>query len=336
MGMIEFNATFIHEGDSSFYWSTTIWNTFLSEFQVSSANSPSFSKGLPSVWNQTGFSVRFLRNSQVLSDDIDNDNDGYSENQGDCDDDNTHVNPGLTEIEDGIDNDCDGEIDEVFSGSGSVSDLDGNTYDYLTYGNQQWTVENAEMVTYRDGTPIPQVSDVTEWSSLTTGAWTYWNNDSTLPFRLYNWYAVMGIHDNDPNTPNKEFAPEGWHVPSNAEWITLEEYLIANGFNYDSTTTFNKIAKAMAFTTGWINSFDLGAVGNDQSLNNSSGFNAIAVGYRSNEGTFYEFGRNAIYWSSYENNTDKAMCRSLTNNQSFLDSYIFYKQSGFSVRFVRD
>ena len=98
----------------------------------------------------------------------------------------------------------------------------------------------------------------------------------------------MGIHDNDPNTPNKEFAPEGWHVPSNAEWITLEEYLIANGFNYDSTTTFNKIAKAMAFTTGWINSFDLGAVGNDQSLNNSSGFNAIAVGYRSNEGTFYE------------------------------------------------
>jgi len=80
----------------------------------------------------------------------------------------------------------------------------------------------------------------------------------------------MGIHDTDPNTPNKEFAPEGWHVPSDAEWTTLEEYLIVNGYNYAGTTTGNKIAKAMASTTGWISSTITGVVGNDQSLNNSS------------------------------------------------------------------
>jgi len=149
--------------------------------------------------------------------------------------------------------------------SGSVTDQDGNTYDYLNYDFRFWTVENAEMVTYRDGTPIPEVTDDTEWGTLTTGAWCYYDNDPTKS-RLYNWYAVMGIHDNDPNTPNKEFAPEGWHVPSHAsntlfshenDWDFLEYHLIRNGYNYDGTTTGNKIAKAMASTTGWNSSIFL-------------------------------------------------------------------------------
>jgi uncharacterized protein (TIGR02145 family) len=122
-------------------------------------------------------------------------------------------------------------------------------YPYETYGSQNWSVVNANVETYRDGTPIPQVTDATEWTNLTTGAWAYYENDPTKG-KLYNWYAVAGIHDTDPNTPNKEFAPEGWHVPTDAEWTTLENYLIANGYNYDSTTTGNKIAKAMASTTG--------------------------------------------------------------------------------------
>ena len=180
-----------------------------------------------------------------------------------------------------------------------LTDIDGNTYDYLTYGDQVWTVENAEMVTYRDGTEIPQVTDANEWSNTTTGAWAYYNNDPTKP-RLYNWFAVMGIHDNDPNTPNKEFAPEGWHVPSDAEWTTLEEYLIANGYNYDGTTTGNKIAKSMASTTGWFGFTELGAIGNDQSLNNSSGFNAFPEGFRDDYGSFSYEGYNAFFWSSTE------------------------------------
>ena len=113
--------------------------------------------------------------------------------------------------------------------AGSITDQDGNTYDYLTYGDQVWTVENAEMVTYRDGTPIPQVPYNTDWQNLTTGAWSHYNNDPTKP-RLYNWYAVMGIHEaaslSNPSL-RKQFAPEGWHVPSDAEWTTLENHLIA-------------------------------------------------------------------------------------------------------------
>ena len=129
---------------------------------------------------------------------------------------------------------------EQLYADGTATDQDGNSFEWINYGTQDWAIQNADVVTYSDGTPIPQVTDANEWENLTTGAWSYYNNDPTKP-RLYNWYAVAGIHDNDPNIANKEFAPEGWHVPTDAEWTTLEEYLIANGYNYDGTTTENKI-----------------------------------------------------------------------------------------------
>jgi len=222
--------------------------------------------------------------------------------------------------------------------AGSITDQDGNTYDYLTYGDQVWTVENAEMVTYRDGTPIPQQSFDTDWSNLTTGAWCYYNNDETKP-RLYNWYAVMGIYDSasfSDATLRKEFAPEGWHVPSDAEWTTLENHLIANGYNYDGTPTENKIAKAMASTTGWISHTGTGAPGNDQSLNNDSGFNAFPEGECNYFGSFSNEGVNAVFWSSTEDNTNDALNRNLGIFSSNLDRNDNGKRNGFSVRFVRD
>ena len=221
------------------------------------------------------------------------------------------------------------------SGSGTVTDQDGNSYPYLTYGDQIWTVKNAEMVTYRDGTPIPQVTDATEWANLTTGAWCYYNNDPTKG-KLYNWYAVAGIHDNDENTPNKALAPEGWHVPSDAEWTTLENYLIANGYNYDGTTTGNKIAKAMASTTGWIGSSTTGAIGNDQSLNNSSGFNAFPDDYRFFNGSFSNKGNNAFFWSSTDIDSYHAINRFMHSFSSSVSVNTEYMRQGFSVRFVRD
>ena len=155
------------------------------------------------------------------------------------------------------------------------------------------------MVTYRDGTEIPQVTDDTEWESLTTGAWCYYDNDPSKG-KLYNWYVVMGIHDNDENTPIKVLAPEGWHVPTDAEWTTLEEYLIANGYNYDGTTT-----------GWWINSKSAGAPGNDQSLNNSSGFNAFPESYRYLNGSFSSEGPNAFFWSFTEFNSFYAWSRGM-------------------------
>ena len=216
-----------------------------------------------------------------------------------------------------------------------LEDVDGNTYDFITYGDQTWSVENAKMEKYRDGTEIPQVTDATEWENLTTGAWCYYDNNSSKG-KLYNWYAVMGVHDTDPNTPNKAFAPERWHVPTDAEWTTLENYLIANGYNYDGTTSGNKIAKAMASTTGWNSSTVTGAPGKNQSLNNHSGFNAFPEGYRYHNGSFNNEGNNAFFWSSTENNSFYAWNRYLFNNDSDLNRNDSHKQVGFSVRFVRD
>ena len=207
-------------------------------------------------------------------------------------------------------------------------------YEWINYGTQDWTVENAEMVTYRDGTPIPQVTDATEWANLTTGAWCYYDNDPTKG-KLYNWYAVAGIHDNDPNTPNKELAPEGWHVPSFADWNTIEEYLITNGYNYDGTTTGNKTAKSMASTTGWNSSTATGTPGNDQSTNNSSGFNALPKGYRNRYGLFRYEGDDAFFWSSSWD-TFVGWFRNLDYNQISLIRAAYDKSFGFSVRFVRD
>ncbi|NDG53904.1 MAG: T9SS C-terminal target domain-containing protein, partial [Flavobacteriia bacterium] len=209
------------------------------------------------------------------------------------------------------------------------------TFEWINYGTQDWAIENAEVVIYRDGTAIPQVTDVSEWPNLTTGAWCYYNNDPSKG-KLYNGYAVMGIHDNDENTPNKEFAPVGWRVPTDAEWTNLENYLIANGYNYDGTTTENKIAKSMASTTGWNISTTTGVTGNDQSLNNRSGFNAFPEGYRSTNGPFHNEGDLARFWSSAELNSGNAWSRYLYYNYSFTFRYDYNKQFGFSVRFVRD
>jgi uncharacterized protein (TIGR02145 family) len=270
---------------------------------------------------------------------FDIDGDGYTVGQGDCDDYDAQVNPGATEIEDGIDNDCDGDIDEGFNESGTVTDINGNTYDYLTYGNQVWAVENAEMVTYRDGTPIPEVTDPTQWSNLTTGAWCYYDNDPTK-HRLYNYYAVIGVHDNDPNTPNKEFAPEGWHVNTLNDWYYLRDYLITNGYNYDGTTTGNKIAKAMASTTGWPSGSSPGSPWYNQSSNNSSGFNAFPLGVRDNiDGSFVLEGGYTYLWAFYEDTLAASNTHAdvfVLNVNNHLSNGGYSKRGGFSVRFVRD
>ena len=226
---------------------------------------------------------------------------------------------------------------------GTATDQDGNTFEWINYGTQDWAIENAEVVTYRDGSEIPQVTDDGIWASLTTGAWCYYNNDSSKG-KLYNWYAVMGIHDTDPNTPNKEFAPEGWHVPTDAEWTTLENYLMATGY----ATVGNSIAKSMASTTGWADSASnqTGGPGFDQTLNNTSGFNAFPLGSRvgdhiNNSGYFRD---DVGEWAVFSTSSDAsatygnrfAFVRYLSRDDGRVLRTGTHFGDGLSVRFVRD
>ncbi|MCH1473262.1 MAG: T9SS type A sorting domain-containing protein [Bacteroidia bacterium] len=223
-----------------------------------------------------------------------------------------------------------------------AGDHEGNIYQWINYGTLDWSVKNAENSTYRDGTEIPQVTDPTAWSNLTTGAWCYIDNDSNNG-KLYNWYAIAGVHDNDASTSNKTFAPAGWRVPSDAEWTTLENHLISNGFNYDSSTSGNKIAKSMASTTGWTATSGTGYPGDNQVNNNSSQFNAFPKGQRNgvennsqDNGKFVNSGTYAQFWTSSETSSTNAKYRYISGTNTELKTYSPPKKYGYATRLISD
>ena len=103
--------------------------------------------------------------------------------------------------------DCDDETTET-SGD-EIADSDGNTYKTLIIGEQEWFAENLKTSKYNDGTTIPNVTNDTQWSNETIGAWCHYDNDSDYECtygKLYNWYAVE----------TGKLCPTGWHVPTDA------------------------------------------------------------------------------------------------------------------------
>jgi uncharacterized protein (TIGR02145 family) len=194
----------------------------------------------------------------------------------------------------------------------------------VTIGTQVWTNKNLDVTTYRDGTPIPQVTDPTAWANLTTGAWCYYNNDpanGVIYGKLYNWYAVAGIHDNDPNTPNKILAPIGWHVPSDGEWTILTTFLGGNA-------VVGGAMKEMG-TTHWISP--------NTDASNSSGFTGLPGGCRTNFfSTFNDIGTYASWWSSSDNGAASAWFYTMNNNSGGAGRDNYSKAYGFSVRCVKD
>ena len=201
----------------------------------------------------------------------------------------------------------------------------------VTIGTQDWTNKNLDVTTYRDGTPIPQVTDPSAWAALTTGAWCYYNNDpanGAIYGKLYNWYAVAGIHDNDPNTPNKILAPLGWHVPSDGEWSTLINFLDpnANGGSIQPNIAGGKMKEiGIAHWTS----------PNTGATNNSS-FTSLPGGSRDLFGTFSEIGNYCDYWTYSAFYELSAWFRLLSFNDSSSSRGAVSKPLGFSVRLIKD
>ena len=176
----------------------------------------------------------------------------------------------------------------------------------IKIGDQTWTTKNLDVSTYRNGDVIPLVQDEEEWANLTTGAWCYYENETangTTYGKLYNWFAV-----NDP----RGLAPKGYHIPSHAEWTILTEDLGAA----DEAGTKMK--------SGWSNG------------TNTSGFAGLPGGCRNDGGDFYDIGANGSWWSSSENDSILAWYSFLTNFDGSVTSCTSDKQSGFSVRCLRD
>ncbi len=193
----------------------------------------------------------------------------------------------------------------------------------VTIGTQIWSNKNLSVARYRNGDPIPQVTDPTQWANLTTGAWCWYNNDSATYAatygRLYNWYAV-----NDP----RGLAPQGWHVPSNREWDIMTKFLDPTVDTTALGFTGTDIGIKLKNTSGW----EGGGNGN-----NSSGFSGLPGGKRSSGGTFGNVGIYGIWWSAGEFDTAYAWGRTLYfGGANVLRFNGGSKTNGFSVRVVRD
>lgn len=194
-------------------------------------------------------------------------------------------------------------------------------------GNQIWTTQNLNVSFYKNGDPIPQVTDPNQWENLTTGAWCWFNNDSVNYSRfgkLYNWYALY-----DP----RGISPEGWHVPSVSDWKKLIMQLDSS-----SDTTL----PSTQYTVSYLAGGDLKETGlthwasPNTGANNNSGFSGIANGYRIGGGLFASNGIFGNYWSITEYSNTNAWYFYLQNNSSQINIFANSKFVGASVRLVKD
>lgn len=199
-------------------------------------------------------------------------------------------------------------------GSTTVTDADGNTYGVVKIGTQCWMSSNLKTTKLRNGTPIPKVTDGWDWWHLGSAAYCDYDNapaNGNTYGRLYNWYAVS----------SGELCPAGWHVPTQAEWVTLENNLggasVAGGKLKETGTAH------------WQSP--------NEAATNQTGFTALPGGYRSSTGSFFSLTYNGYYWMADEG-SDTAYAR-----YHFLDYSLGgvygtedYKVDGLSVRCVKD
>jgi uncharacterized protein (TIGR02145 family) len=223
---------------------------------------------------------------------------------------------------------------KMIASAGTVTDADGNVYQTVKIGNQVWTVENLRVTKYNDGSGVPFDTSTSTWNSATTPKYCFYNNttnaESIKKFgALYNWYVV------NPANP-KKIAPTGWHVPSDAEWDTLQNYLIGKGYNWDATISGNKIAKSLATKTDWNTYSTIGTIGCDLTKNNSSGFSALPGGFRYFNGNFYHQSDHGYWWSATEDYLSSTYYRYLYCVIDNLYRFYLSKSCGFSVRLLRD
>jgi uncharacterized protein (TIGR02145 family) len=200
----------------------------------------------------------------------------------------------------------------VFVPGNGVTDIDGTVYTSIVINGQEWMQQNLAVTKYRNGDPIPTGLSNTTWQNTTSGAYAIYNNDAannTAYGKLYNWYAV-----ND----SRGLCPTGWHVPSDAEWTTLETSLggssVAGG--------------KMKSTAGW-NAPNTAAT-------NESGFTGLPGGYRPSDVTYTTIGNLGLWWSSTEYGSSFAWTRVLSYVNTHVLRDYYSKPHGFSVRCLRD
>ena len=188
----------------------------------------------------------------------------------------------------------------------------------ITIGTQVWTTKNLDAATFRNGDPIPQAKTDDEWWKAGVNkqpAWCYYDNDPANGAKygkLYNWYAV-----ND----SRGLAPVGYHIPSDAEWTILTDFLGGE-----------KVAGTKMKSTDFWADYE----GNSGNGTNESGFSGLPGGDRFDYGPFYSIGKIGNWWSSTEDDAGGAWNRLLSYGRGGVYRDGNYGRVGFSVRCLRD
>lgn len=227
----------------------------------------------------------------------------------------------------------------------SVKDIDGNIYRTITIGTQVWIAQNLMTTRYCNGDTIGTTTPATlviEGESAPKYQWAYDGNVSNVAAygRLYTWYVAAD---------SRKICPVGWHVPTDAEWSVLTDYLIKNDYGFGGGYKDMDIAKSMAATSGWVADETPGSVGNDQASNNRSGFTALPGGARVEDGNFYDKGHVGDWWSVTEKgpsfkqaltdeivNAPGGLFRDIYHDYCYVNSYINNKKYGMSIRCLKD
>lgn len=202
---------------------------------------------------------------------------------------------------------------------------DGNVYPIVTIGDQCWMAENLRTTRYRDGSSIPNLTDNAAWTQelMTNGAWCDYGNDASNDAtygKLYNWYAAG----------YSNICPLGWHVPTDAEWMTLESTLGMSGNELEAVLDPNRgvaqnVGGQLKATTSW-DSPNTGAT-------NASGFTALPGGYRDYfMGTFSSLGTFSYWWTTSLSDENRPLLRSMKNNSAGVERYDQNAHIGACVR----
>ena len=183
----------------------------------------------------------------------------------------------------------------------------------VTIGTQVWMTKNLDVSTFRNGDPIPEAKTKEEWESAGNNkqpAWCYYDNDPANGAKygkLYNWYAV-----ND----SRGLAPDGYHIPSDAEWTKLTDFLGGEAV----------AGTKMKSNSGW----EENGIGT-----NSSGFSGLPGGDRNVNGFFHFIGFYCTWWSSTEN-YNSGCYRHLNYSYGYVKRNHYSMGCGLSVRCLRD
>lgn len=215
-------------------------------------------------------------------------------------------------------------------GNAIATDIDGNEYNTVLIGNQCWMKENLRVTSYKNGVSIPNVTSNTFWSSISYGAYAWYENNASwdnIYGAMYNWHAV-----NDPYG----LCPSGWHVPEKDDWDNLIYSVGGSGSPQGNLLkSCRQIGSPMGgdCTTTEHPRWDQH---NTHFGTDDFGFSALPGGRRDGDGIFLELGGTGCWWSSTVNTSFSSKFLFLNYNYGGIFISSGNKRYGFSVRCIKD